>query len=630
MKVDEKIQETRDLTEATPGGTAPAAVKDRPAIRLTTPVILAWILGLGLVIRLIHFWTLSDTPFLRLPVLFKESDMHTFWQWAQTILAGDLLGRDTYHPFYKWMNEIAPLETWYRWWGGKEVFQQVPFYPYWVAGLLALSWNSLGFVILAQLLLGALHALVIFWLARRLFDERVALIAAALTAFYGPFIFHQGVLLRDWLPPMVEPLALLALIRAQASGQGRDWLVGGAALGLALFIKETILLFLPLVLLWLVLEHRGAVRQVARPAALLLAGIIAVMSPVFIRNALVGAPIFALSNRAAAEAFIEANAADGFPIGLTIPPSMKRVLEQADGRGSSVIRGTLQTYHGDWLRFLKLQLLKLRALADPLEVPNNVNFYYGLEISPVLRFTLGYGMIFPLGVTGFLLSLKTLRRHRLLVIYAVATVGALMAGNILGRYRLTLVPVLVIYGAAGLWSLVQGIQGRQTAKSLGCLGLILGLALVQHLLLPIQEVRDMPQIALHHAEYSVSAHAYAAEGRLDRAVAEMERLQAKARKRPSFAEFVRENSLYEGSYRLLWATELVREGRVEEARKQVELVEAATHDQPRLHRNLGIFYLGLGDVERARANFQQYLQVEPEGSRADAVRDLLDRIEGSP
>ena len=117
-------------------------------------IVLLVTVALGLSFRLIHFDTLADTAFLRLPLIYTQSDMYAFWEWSQQILKGDLLGKNTYHFYYKWMGEIASEETWYRWWGGKEIFQQAPFYPYWLASTLSLSDGSIEFVIFIQLVLG--------------------------------------------------------------------------------------------------------------------------------------------------------------------------------------------------------------------------------------------------------------------------------------------------------------------------------------------------------------------------------------------------------------------------------------------------------------------------------------------
>jgi len=585
------------------------------------------ILALGCAVRLVHFWAISHTAFLKITFVSTNSDPYAFWHWAQTILAGDLLGRDTYHPYFDWMKEMAPLETWYRWWGGKEIFQQAPLYPYFVAALLAVSGKSLGFVVLAQLLLGALQPLVMFWLAKRVFDHRVGLLAAGLTAVYGPFIFHQGALLRDWPPPLLEPLAMLVLLRARASGRVVDGLLSGALIGVATLTRETSLLLVPMAILWFVLEERGAWRRTAVPAAVLILGFSFALSPLLARNYLVGAPLLALSNRAG-ENLIEGNAADTFPVGLHHPLSMKGILERSDGRLTSVIRETLGTYNGDWLGFVRMQLWKLRGLVDPLEVPNNLGFAYGLEISPILRFMLGYGLIFPLGATGFLLCLKAWRHHLLLLLYGLFTVGGLLTTIIMARLRLVLVPILIVYAGAGLVWLYEAGRRRQTAQMMTYLGLLVGIGVVQHVILPFRELRDMPYYMIHHSDYYFAAKIYAEEGRPDRAVAELERLQVKARQRPSFARQLYETTLEEGTYRAQWAEQLIKKGDREEARRQVGLAQAAFANHVILsapYFMLGSLYLKLQEPAKAKALFERFLELEPGGPMSDAARRLLER-----
>jgi 4-amino-4-deoxy-L-arabinose transferase-like glycosyltransferase len=607
----------------------PERCHDRPASADRTRRWLVAILASGCAIRLAHFWAISDTAFLKAPLAApaSNSDLYAFWQWAQTIAAGDLLGRNTYHPDF--LTSVAPMETWYRWWGGKEIFRQAPLYPYWVAGLSAVSSSSVGFVIFAQLAAGALQPLVIFWLAKRLLDARVGLVAAALTAFYGPFIFHQGVLLRDWLPPLLEPLALVALLTARARGRRLDWLLAGVTLGVAVLTKETILLFIPLVLLWLVLEYRGVFKTAAIPAAILILGFLLALSPLLFRNYAVGAPLFAISNQAG-EAFIVGNAADGFPVGFVPPASLIGILTRSDGRLGTIIRETLATYQGDWIGFVARQFLKLRALVDPLEVPNNVSFSYGLEISPALWFTLRYGIIFPLGVAGLCLSLRQWRRHLLLALYALSSVGGMMFGVILARFRLVLVPPLMIYGAAGLVSFVEAIRMRRMGKVRVYVGLIVGFTVTQHLLLPLWNLRGTDYYGIHSYDYFVSAEIYAGDGRPDRAVTEMERLQRKASERASFASVGTGARFREGNYRVQWATKLIAEGRREEAGQQAESARLAYtpfNDRSDPHLTLGILYLKLAEPATAMGFLERFLELEPAGSRADAVRRTLDRLQ---
>ncbi len=592
--------------------------------------LLVTILALGLLARLLHFWVISGTAYPRIGDELPFTDMYVNLHWARTILAGDWLGRETYHPYFHWMKQIAPLETWYRWWGGKEIFQQAPLYPYLLAGLLALCKASVTWVLFFQLLIGALQPLVLYWLAASLFGARVGLVAAVLTALYGPFIFHQGVHLRDWLPPLLEPLALFALLRANATNRGGAWGMAGAALGLALLTKETVLLFLPFVGLWLLWENWPDWRRSIRPGALLLGGFLLCLSPLLLRNALVGAPVFALSNRAA-ESIIEGNAADGSPVGLDWPRSMQGILERSGGRLGAVVLETLGTYQGDWIRFLRLLPRKVSGLVDPFEVPNNVSFYYGLELSPVLRLTLGYGLVFPLGLVGFLMSLNTWRRHFLAILYGLTVVGSLMVAPVIARYRLTLVPVLILYAAVMLIRSADAARERNARATLGIVGLVLAACFVQRVLLPLpQEGKNVRM--LNPLEYLGSEQVYVKDKEYDRAAAQAALLLEKARRIPDYAGRV---PLYEADYRVLRAQHLIEQGANTEANHELALAVAAyarlrETTASYLYYNIALLYFKLGEEAQAERYLRLFLEQDPDDPKADEARWLLLRLKGSP
>ena len=586
------------------------------------------ILGVALLIRLLQFWAISDTALYRVHTVV-ESDSRAYWNWAQQILTGHLL--DAYHAYTQSEQLTAPLDTWYRWWGGKEIFRTAPLFPYWVAGLLVLSGGSLAFVILVQLVVGALHPLVMYGLARRLFGKRVGLVAAALTAVYGPFIFYQGVLLRDWLPPILEPLALLALLRARESDRGRAWLLAGAALGLALLAKEAVLLFLPLVVLWLLWEEWPEWRRRIGAASFLLGGFVLCVSPLLVRNALVGAPLFSLSNRAAVT-FIATHAADSTPspAGNTWSASTrKRVLERSEGKLLPTIWETLRTYQGDYGLLIRKEIFRLRGLLDPHEVSGGeVSFDYGLEVSPALRYTLGYGFIFPLGVAGAFMSLRGWRRQRLIYLYLPAVLAGQALGPIQERYRLTLVPVMIGYAAVALVQIFDQLRERRLGRAAGGVGLVLLIAVVQQVWIPLFPARGYGR----GADYLWNAQVYASEGRYDRAVGELERLRMKARDRSHLSKPAADASLLEGDWRAAWAKTLIQEGKREEARRQVALAQTAYAQQSSLsypNYNLGLLYLRLDEPGRARVFFMRFLELEPEGVRADQTRRLLLQLGGS-
>jgi len=575
-------------------------------------------------VRLAHLGALADTAFWKFPSVFTQSDMHAFLEWARAIQAGDWLGRDTYHPYMDWMREMAPLETWYRWWGGEHIFQQEPLYPYLLALLLGVWRGSVGGVLLVQLVLGALQPLLAFFIGRRLFGDVAGLVAAALLAFYGPLVFYQGVLLRDWLVLLLEPLALLALLRARERERSPGWVLAGAALGLALLAKSTLLLFVPLALGWSLLGPRtGPVRPAFR-AALVLLGLGLALSPLMLRNVAVGAPLLAFSNRGP-EAFALGNAADAEPVGLYFPPSMGPILERSNGRLGAVLRHTLETYHGDVGHFVSVQLRKLRGLVDPMEVPNNASYDYGKELSPVLAWLLGYGLVFPLGAAGFLLLLRHWRRHLPLLLYTLATLAGLLVTAILDRYRLLLVTPLALYAGAGVGLGVQALRERNPRPLALLASLTLGVTVGQQWLAPIPELRRSAFFTLFPPSYTVAAEVYVREGRFERALGELHRLKEKAL-RLGFPEQAREASQHEGAVHLAWARHLLAQGAVEEARRRARLAEQAYGAHPEGREAsyaLGVWYSSQGEGARARAFLERFLALEPQGPRAQHARSLL-------
>lgn len=583
-----------------------------------------WLLLLGIVaasfaFRLLNLWAVSDTPWIERYLTDPSGDDYAFFQWAKTILEGDWLGRDTYHPYYPWMRQVGDLEEWYRWWGGKEVFHQTPLFPYLLAIWLALYKGSVSLVFVTQLLVGSLHVVVMYFLAKRLFDHRVGLVAAALTACYGPFIFYQTMLLRDWLVPVLESLAVLTLLKASASGRPYAWALAGASLGVAVLCKPTALLLIPVALVWIAYEHWREWRETSTALAAVIAGCLLVLTPLLIRNAVVGAPLFALSTRAV-EAFVLANNTDNDV------SSIRKVLERSGGKLFGAVQETIALHREMSTSFFAKQLRKLRRLANPYELPNNTSIYYVMELSPILHWTIGYGFIFPLGVVGLLMCLTPWRHHLLVLLYGLASLLSVLLTYPIARYRLVVVPVLILYGAALLIHWVDTVRERRAARALGIAGLVLTLVVIEHLL------DRRPYRAFAHDYYN-SAVAYRQRNDLDKAVHEISTLSRQLIIESPDSRAAYEATGMEGDYRVEWAKLLIRKAEIARAKEQVELADAAYARDPNLvlsHFNVGMLYAAIGELEKARRSLEQFLSAAPENPKAAHARRLLLRIKEQP
>ncbi|NOT30633.1 MAG: hypothetical protein HOP15_09330, partial [Planctomycetes bacterium] len=214
-----------------------------------TPSRLAVVLVLAAAFRIANLSAIAPHPLAEYQTTWAQSDMAVNVSWADVIRGGDVLCRETVHPFYPFHESIAPRETWERWWGGARVFQQAPLYAYLLAGVRALGGNSFWAMAIGHMLLGLASVALVFLVAARTFGAGIATLAAIGAAIYGPLVFHEAVWLRDTLAVTTSLLALWTLGRAPEGGLGR-WLAAGLALAAALLARETALLFAPLAALW--------------------------------------------------------------------------------------------------------------------------------------------------------------------------------------------------------------------------------------------------------------------------------------------------------------------------------------------------------------------------------------------
>ena len=592
----------------------------------------SWILGAiltaGFLVRLVNVSFISQTAFLEFPMSNEQTDMHTFWEWAKTIAAGDWLGQNPYRPFFDWMQQTASRETWDRWQGGKEVFHQAPLYPYFVASLLEMR-QSLGFILFVQAVIGSLQPLVMFLLARRLFDERAGLLAAAVTAFYGPFVFYEAVLLRDWLIPLLEPLIVLMALPARAGPTAGRWLGMGCIMGIAALTKETTILLSIAVTLWLVLQLGRPYRQSLHCVGLLVAGFLLCVAPLVIRNALVGAPMYTVSGQGTGSVVLGLLPGTD-PVGLSkFTDELGPLLVKTDARPSGMIAEVLRSFHGDYLQLLRHQLLKLRGLLDPYEPPNNnVSYYYGEDISPVLRFAIDYRLVLLLGIVGLLFSMGHRSRYSLLHVYALVALAVQMVTVILSRFRLGLVPVLILGAAFFLTRVVDLSRDRRWGQIVVMWTMVFAVAILQFAWASRYDPSINPGKYWELPDYRVAAWIYSLHGRFDLATGELARFRDKTRHSTSEIEAFSIASAEQGDYHIMWARQLVEQEKDNEARQQIRLAEQVYSEQTLLDYyfyNLGTMYLKLGDHEKGRTFLKQFVELEPEGPQSEKARLLLDR-----
>jgi tetratricopeptide (TPR) repeat protein len=122
----------------------------------------------------------------------------------------------------------------------------------------------------------------------------------------------------------------------------------------------------------------------------------------------------------------------------------------------------------------------VRYFFNAYEVPNNRNYYFSQRFSSLLNFPLvTFGVVIPFALLGMIVLWRSWRHHALLYGFFFAHFIALITFFVNGRYRLVIVPVLLIYAAASFkWIYLQVKEKRYVplVVTAVCILLLYGIA----------------------------------------------------------------------------------------------------------------------------------------------------------
>ena len=420
-----------------------------------------FVFALGL--RVAHLIELRrNDPFFDLPSV----DARMYHEWALAIQGGD--------------------------WLGDAVFLNGPLYPY----LLALVYGAFGPSLLAaklaNALLGASACVLVWGLARRRFDARVAAIAAAATAVGEMLIFYGGTLIVANLLVPLAVAAAWATLEALERPTARRFALAGLLTGLAVIARPNLLLYAGAIGLWIPLALRGRAgrRQIAAAVGIFAAGVALCVLPVTVRNRVVGDDWVLVTYAAGLNLYLGNNPdADGtfrvpriFPRSSADDPWEQRavftaVAERVSGEAlkpSQVSRfwvaralEWIREHPSDWLA---LGARKLSLSVNAWEPWNIRSIALSRELSWVLRQPLlPFGVLAPFALAGLWWSADRWRRAMPLYIMLATIFGTMVVFFVLSRYRLPAVPFLSIFAAAGAvggWDRVRERQWRALAPAL--------------------------------------------------------------------------------------------------------------------------------------------------------------------
>jgi len=557
--------------------------------------IILLIVGIAFAVRIIYVFQLSTNPFFNYPIV----DSETYDRMAVSIADG----KDP---------EIGP-------------FFQPPLYPYFLGLLYAVFTRHLFTIRFLQMLLGVGNVFLTYLLARRLFGEKIALWASIALSLYGTMLFFEGELLAPVLIVFLNLLLILSLLWVLDRPAWWRAFLTGLLLGASALAMAVILPFALVIIIYALVRFRRQKEKLSwgRLTALGLCfvlGIALVISPVTYRNWKEG-DLVLISYNAGVNFYIgtgqdydqKAGIRPGYQWQAIMEEPIKAGYEKASEQSAYFMDKGMKIIAENPLGYLELLGKKLYLYANGNEILRNQEIYPFRQYSPLLYFLVWkwgiafpYGVLFPLAVVGLGIALAQRKRYSIpILLFMVSHILVILLFFIAARYRMNILPFLVIFAVFGIASLIALFRNKKWGKA----GLVCG-ALAVLLVFCNWNVGEMPQVFNADAYYNLGVK-YNLEGRPE---AKEMFLQA--------VELVPDYPEANGNLGIIYD----QEGEYERALKCYRIVLDQYPDDVDANINLGITMAHLGDLEGAKEQLQRVLQLDPNNRLASQNMEVIGHL----
>lgn len=441
--------------------------------KLTNLIICLCIFFFAFFLRLIYLYQYKNNPFFDSPVI----DALTNYLFAVRGAEGDWLVKGV-------------------------VVGRGPVYVYFLAFLFRIFGTGFTGVRIGQMALGSINCILVYFLGKKIFTRSVGIISAFICSMYGVLIYFDAEFLYVGLAIFLNLLLLLALLHSIDKPRIWKWIGCGILLGASLQTNATIMLFFPLLFVWLFLSAdknkqeeassniKKRFKKVIGTFLLIVLGLSLVMLPFTLRNYFMGGDLVMIGSAVGINLHIGNNPnADGKSVNVPTRDfsystqwydntliSAKKGAEREMGR--EVLPSEASNY---WIRkslgfmlthpgtTLYLMSRKFFYFFNAYEIPENQSIYFFRIWSPLLKILVfhnnilafPFGVICPLALLGIALSLKRNKEVKLLLIYMLAFLMLMMIFFVCSRYRAIVIPIFVIFAAVTLDWYIKQIRDRK-------------------------------------------------------------------------------------------------------------------------------------------------------------------------
>jgi len=409
------------------------------------------IFAVALALRIIYFLQIrSNYPGWDTPTI--DPLYHDLW--AKQIASGDLLGSG---PFFR-----------------------APFYAYLLGAIYAVFGPSLTAAKIIQHILGAFSCSLIFILADRYFGRKIAVISGLIASIYWVFIYFEDELLLDSLLVMFSLILIFILLRIYENPRRKLFFAAGITLGIAAITRPNFLAMLPVIAVWVLYALKSRLREKIIWLLILAAGSALIILPVTVRNIAVGGDFVLIASQGGINFYIGNNE---HATGATaVMPEFGPTWQYADceylakyetGRlGDKMKQSEVSDFYykkalsyifNDPIHWAGLMFKKLSFFWNSYEISNNQNLYFFRKFAPItIILPPLFPMIAPLSLVGLWIVVSKGRQYHIITWFVIAYMATVVAFFVNGRFRLPVLPFLIILSVYACFQVISYIRLKKT------------------------------------------------------------------------------------------------------------------------------------------------------------------------
>ena len=335
-----------------------------------------------------------------------------------------------------------------------------PLYYYFLSFNYFIYGHNMFILRLVMGFLGILTCWMTYSMAKKIFNQQVAVICSILLAFCGYFIYYESVILSIGLTTFFSAAAIFFLLKD--TNEIKNHILSGIFIGLACLSQPNVLFFVPFAAFWLI--FKWGMKKGGEYAVLCLVAVFIIISPITLKNYLDSGKFVLISTSGAINFWLgnHKGSLGWFDVyGNELEALEKRVHSE----GQSVYMDDVwQFIKSDPKEYLKLLTKKKFLFWGNWDIPHQAGYDYGRQYSSLLRlpFMLDFAPLAILGLAGMIISLRRYwKKCLLLYLFTIAYSFSVYIIMVHGRYRPPVLLPLIIFSSFFIWWLWEQIKSRK-------------------------------------------------------------------------------------------------------------------------------------------------------------------------